>query len=406
MDKFVSKWKKPVSSSSSNVDLNDKDSGKRQRVEVELTEYDIVGDPGLRKPIDDYPFAIRDELRRRYLAKGPFQPHDHNFPKSSFGKNMRSFQKAWFTQYDWLEYSIQKDAAFCQCSSFRDQRHNVDYVLSQKGTETEIDYRVRLTAVVKVVRLLLGGGLPFRGHDESKDSIRKGHFLEILDWYCEENEEVKKVMNLNAPGNNQLTSSKIQKEIINACATEHYNDLVQRIQSGEISTGTGLNQETSLARPGATRWGSHYRTIKRMLEMWDAVQDVLDTIESEATDFQSRGVARGLIAKSTTFEFVFIAYLLVTILDKTSVLSAALQEKSQNIGKAFVLIRTLKEDLGSLGRMVGRNFLKVSRNFVLKKAFWCLIWKIIYRVGLGLKDKWMTNQRLICIFFDETFFFR
>ncbi|CAA0835592.1 TTF-type zinc finger protein with HAT dimerisation domain [Striga hermonthica] len=251
MDKFVSKWKKSVSSSSSNVDLNDKDSGKRQRVEVELTEDDIVGDPGLQKPIDDYPFAIRDELRRRYLAKGPFQPHDHNFPKSSFGKNMRSFQKAWFTQYYWLEYSIQKDAAFCQvcylfkrintrcgddaftgvgfknwknalnkfkehegglnsphrnamiqCSSFRDQRHNVDYVLSQKGTQMEIDYRVRLTAVVKVVRLLLGGGLPFRGHDASKDSIRKGHFLEILYWYCEEKEEVKKVMNLNAPGNN------------------------------------------------------------------------------------------------------------------------------------------------------------------------------------------------------------
>ncbi|CAA0810100.1 TTF-type zinc finger protein with HAT dimerisation domain, partial [Striga hermonthica] len=75
-----------------------------------------------------------------------------------------------------------------------------------------------------------------------------------------------------------------------------------------------------------------------------------------------------LIAKSTTFEFVFIAYLLMTILAKTSVLLAALQEKSQNIVKAFVLIRTLKEDLGKFREDGWEEFLESVKEFCSQKG--------------------------------------
>ena len=43
--------------------------------------------------------------------------------------------------------------------------------------------------------------------------------------------------------------------------------MVEHLDHGEISTGKGLNQETHLVRSGDTRWGSHYKTIVRLLIM-------------------------------------------------------------------------------------------------------------------------------------------
>ena len=49
--------------------------------------------------------------------KGPTQPSCHNFPK---GRDKRSFQKDWFKQYNWLEYSLEKGRAYCfYCYLFR-----------------------------------------------------------------------------------------------------------------------------------------------------------------------------------------------------------------------------------------------------------------------------------------------
>ncbi|XP_076916240.1 uncharacterized protein LOC143575866 [Bidens hawaiensis] len=102
--------------------------------------------------------------------------------------------------------------------------------MSRQCKQDEIDYRIRLTAVVDVIRFLLNQGLAFRGNDESISSNSRGNFLELVKWYCEHNDEVNKVFNSNAPGNNQLTSPKIQKEIVNACATEVRNKIVNEVK--------------------------------------------------------------------------------------------------------------------------------------------------------------------------------
>jgi hypothetical protein len=44
------------------------------------------------------------------IAKGPTQPIGHNFPQSH---DKRSFQKHWFRQHSWLEYSVEKNKAYC-----------------------------------------------------------------------------------------------------------------------------------------------------------------------------------------------------------------------------------------------------------------------------------------------------
>ncbi|PIN12152.1 hypothetical protein CDL12_15243 [Handroanthus impetiginosus] len=143
---------------------------------------------------------------------------------------MHQFNLRWFDEYpDWLEYNVSLDAAFClPCFLFKDVHQrgedvfftrgfqswnkknrfgihvggsNSDHCKAKKKCEDlmqqiKMEYRIRLTASVKVVRFLLGQGLAFRGHDESVSSSNK------------------------APKNNQLTCPTVQKKIIRACAIE------------------------------------------------------------------------------------------------------------------------------------------------------------------------------------------
>ena len=52
--------------------------------------FDIVVDPGLRKPIDEYDVNIRDAVRREYLLQGPCQPIGHIYPKKD-GRPTKKF---------------------------------------------------------------------------------------------------------------------------------------------------------------------------------------------------------------------------------------------------------------------------------------------------------------------------
>ena len=66
----------------------------------------IITDPGLRIPIDRFSIDIRSEVRRAFIDKGLTQPMGYNFPKTN---KKRCFQKSWFKQHPWLEYSVEKD---------------------------------------------------------------------------------------------------------------------------------------------------------------------------------------------------------------------------------------------------------------------------------------------------------
>ncbi|XP_058727141.1 uncharacterized protein LOC131598572 [Vicia villosa] len=54
-----------------------------------------------------------------------------------------------------------------------------------------------------------------------------------------------------------------------------HQDILNKLESGDISQGKGLHQSSSLARPGDTRWGSHYTTLIRLYQMWSSVLEVL-----------------------------------------------------------------------------------------------------------------------------------
>ncbi|XP_078181492.1 uncharacterized protein LOC144575272 [Carex rostrata] len=242
------------------------DPNRSNEVEGSQPPYD----PAKRKPISHYPPNEQDSVRRYYLGKGPCQPKNHNFPKRDISGCLRRFNNSWFNQYkNWLEYSIDKDAAFCLCcylfrsenlgsgggtnfvgdgyrnwkckKGFDDhigdvnsghnqaQRKCVDLMSERRSIKTciekasvsdQMDYRVQLNASVVVSRFLAKQGLAFRGHDESESSNSKGNFLHLLRYTGERNPQIAKVILENAPKNRKLTSPDTQKEIVNSAAEE------------------------------------------------------------------------------------------------------------------------------------------------------------------------------------------
>ena len=110
-------------------------------------------------------------------------------------------------------------------------------------------------------------------------------------------------------------------------ASCHRKDKLLQSQHDEI-----LNQQTNLTRPGDTRWGSHHKTLCRLVHMWKSVLHILENLSDDATSSTQKTTAAGLLEKMESFEFVFIMNLMITILGKTNDLSACLQE----IGRAHV----------------------------------------------------------------------
>ena len=133
---------------------------------------------------------------------------------------MRRFNPLWFDEFPtWLEYSIEKDSAYClcyylfkmdskrharsldafvvegfsnwkrkeklrehvggpnsthnkawnNCQALMNQQQDICTIVNKQSDQARSDYRVRLIASIDCVRFLLRQSLAFRGLDESKD---------------------------------------------------------------------------------------------------------------------------------------------------------------------------------------------------------------------------------------------
>jgi len=138
----------------------------------------------------------------------------------------------------------------------------------------------------------------------------------------------------------------------------HHEEILNKVELGEISTGKGQNQEISLARPGDTRWGSHYKTLVRLFTMWNSVGEVLMSIHNNELNYNKRASSGGLVDKMDSFEFVFIGMFMMKILGMTNTLSKALQVRDQNIGSALNMINVVKNNLQEYRRDGWDNLLK------------------------------------------------
>ncbi|CAA0836300.1 TTF-type zinc finger protein with HAT dimerisation domain [Striga hermonthica] len=250
---------------------------------TEFNQDHIISDPGLRIPIERFHPNIRDQVKRAYLMKGPTQLKGHTFLRSLSGSGLndyRSFLESWFAKYDWLEYNVVKDAAYCfycflfkeqpsdgqfghdaftklgfntwknaykalpkhvgtvdsdhnnarnACADFKNQRAGVDRKLQNYGKDSEKRYKTRLTTALDSAKYLIKQGLSFRGHDESSSSLNKGNYLEMIDSNKEKNEDVRIAFDELCPENAKMVSPDIQKDLVRAYAQE-----VTKVIMGEI----------------------------------------------------------------------------------------------------------------------------------------------------------------------------
>jgi hypothetical protein len=106
--------------------------------------------------------------------------------------------------------------------------------------------------------------------------------------------------------------------------------LLDKLESGENSLGRGQHQETSLARPGDTIWGSHYKTLLRIETLWDPIIEVLSVIHD---DQHNPSRAGGLVHIMESFSFVSIMKMMLQILRITNELSFLLQRRITILSK-------------------------------------------------------------------------
>ncbi|XP_038698098.1 zinc finger MYM-type protein 1-like [Tripterygium wilfordii] len=124
--------------------------------------------------------------------------------------------------------------------------------------------------------------------------------------------------------------------------------IIEALEGGEISSGRGLNQETTLRRHGDTRWGSHYLTLVRLASMFSSVLDLLEIIRVDGSSSEHKTEAAVLLEVMQSFDFVCTLHLMMKILGLTNELSQALQRKDQDIENAMDLVKASKIRLRSM----------------------------------------------------------
>ncbi|KAG2567472.1 hypothetical protein PVAP13_7NG358000 [Panicum virgatum] len=370
-------------------------------------DEEIQYDPGLRKEIDSYHPNLREKVRRKYLENGPCQPRRINFPLLNIGEKdkQRRFMRECFHRKERLRSHIGEVGGLHyntmkKCDDLLNRKQHIDVQYNQITEVAKRAYFTRLNGSIDTARLLLKQELPFRGHDESKESYNRRNFKEFYDCLAEHdpilhkardivecfaNEIVQSILeelggdvfcllvdesrdisckeqmavvlryvdkcgivkerfvglvHVSETTSSHLKSSidsllannmrgelnGLQSLILRDSKTTYYvhcfarqlqlvivatmrkhkgvsnflnmisillnvvggsakrRDMIRDINyeqvqkvlgCGQLETGTGLNQEQCRQRPGDTRWSSHYKTLKSLVNMFPTIVEVL-----------------------------------------------------------------------------------------------------------------------------------
>ena len=161
------------------------------------------------------------------------------------------------------------------------QSQHIQKVLENFNSNQIASNRLQLKALIDVVKVLAFQGLAFRGQYESSDSINCGNFLEILDLVVSYNEYVILVQTffnrlssiVNVVGASCKRTEQLKKT--------YADQIAYFVEIGELETGRGLNQISTLQRAGDTHWGSHLRSISRLVNIFSPTCEILLEIIKE-----------------------------------------------------------------------------------------------------------------------------
>uniref|UniRef100_A0A2N9GBL8 HAT C-terminal dimerisation domain-containing protein n=1 Tax=Fagus sylvatica TaxID=28930 RepID=A0A2N9GBL8_FAGSY len=188
--------------------------------------------------------------------------------------------------------------------------------------------------------------------------------------------------------------------------------VVESVHNGELPSGQGLNQETSLKRSCDTRWSSHYNTMISLIDMFPSIVDVLDAVVEDGATSELRGQAEHLSHFIQSFGFVFNLHLMRYILGVSNELSQALQRKDQDIVNAMNIEFSKLEGICDLAQKMVETkknvvyplvYLLVTLALTLpvatatvERAFSAM--KIVKnRLRSRMSDQWMNDSLIVYI---------
>ncbi|CAL2255559.1 unnamed protein product [Prunus armeniaca] len=163
------------------------------------------------------------------------------------------------------------------------QNTHIETAMSKHSDQACKAYRTCLNASIKCTKFLLRQGLAFRGHDESATSGNRGNYLEPLQFLTDNDDKVREVMMENAPGNLKLLAPCIQKEIVNSCALETLDAIMDGLKDRFFSILVDEARDASVKEQMAMVL--HYVDDKEhLIETFVGIQHVTDTTSSSLKD--------------------------------------------------------------------------------------------------------------------------
>lgn len=212
---------------------------------------------------------------------GPKQVHIPKYPLSQFGDQQRAFNKSWFEEFTWLEYSVAKNSTFCYaCRVYGKQniRTNKDALASASGfsnwkrakqsyrehakcgfhmssmscwqsfkstkkqgdvieqlkiaSAAEIaERRQYLHRIVAVTSFLGKQGIPFRGHDEQESSENPGNFIECMTLLKQFDPFLQ---TYTPPSNTTYLSHFSQNEMITSISQEITENIIKQVKNSKM----------------------------------------------------------------------------------------------------------------------------------------------------------------------------
>ncbi|XP_022880853.1 zinc finger MYM-type protein 1-like [Olea europaea var. sylvestris] len=249
-----------------------------------------------------------------------------------------------------LTSSGKQGGARIKCEVLMNQEQLIQSFVYKQSEQARNAYVTRLNASIDCVRVLLRQGHSFRGHDESEDSLNPTNTCAIetinviikdvgdslisilVDESCDVSMKEQISIVLRYVDNSEHVNERFKgiEHVISTTTLSlkaaidrvffRYNLSMSRLREqgydgasniqGEILSGRGLNQETTLQRSGDTRWSSYYNSLVSLLAMFSSVLDLMRSV-----------------------------------LGMSNELSKALQRKDQNIVNAMQLVRLCKRRL-------------------------------------------------------------
>ncbi|XP_042415371.1 uncharacterized protein LOC122004572 [Zingiber officinale] len=150
---------------------------------------------------------------------------------------------------------------------------------------------------------------------------------------------------------------------------------------GERDSGSGANQIGNLQRAGATRWSSHYDSVKSLIGMYAATCKVFEVLSDHSPNGRAKAEVRGIYRNMASFEFVFILHLMHKIMRKTDTLCQILQRKSQDILSAITFVSTTKTILQELRECGWEDFLHEVKVFCTRNEIDVPDLDCLYKIG-------------------------